>query len=442
MEFSETRYAITPDGVYLAYQVVGEGPVDLAWQSDYIDGSLDLGWEDLVSAWHRSLAGFSRLILHDRRGIGLSSRNVPPPNLETRVADLEVILDAVGSKRPVLAGWFETGAPNVLFAASHPERVHSIVWVEPMARCTWSPDYPWGQRPEDVEEEERVLALWGTAEYGRAFQVQQASLGNVFSDAEAANLARATRHACTPDVAKQLSDMWLETDVSDVLPAVQAPTLLLARGEPDAGEAEYVAARMPRAELMKMPGGAWGFEEIPLWMQEIRRFVGIEALATDLDRVLATVLFTDIVGSTERASALGDRAWKELLDRHHALVRQELERFRGKEIDTAGDGFLATFDGPARAVRCAQSIGAAVRSLGFEIRSGCHTGELELAGSDVRGIAVHIGARVAALAGPSEVFVSQTVKDLVAGSGLTFEDAGEHELKGVPDRWHLYRVVK
>jgi class 3 adenylate cyclase len=442
VEIPETRYAITPDGVYLAYQVVGEGPVDLIWQSEYVEGNVDMAWEDSwVSAWLRSLAGFSRLILHDRRSIGLSSRNVPPPNLETRVADLQVILDEVGSKRPVLAGWYETGAPNVLFAASHPEHVHSIVWLEPTARCTWAPDYPWGNRPEEVEEGERVLELWGTAEYGRAFQAQQASRGNVFSDTEAMFLAKAARHACTPDVAKQLSDMWLETDVGGVLPAVQAPALLLVHNELDPGESEFVAARMPRAELRRMPGGAWEIDEVPMWTEEIRRFVGVQTPATNLDRVLATVLFTDIVGSTERAAKVGDAAWKELLERHHATVRHEIDRWHGAEVDTAGDGFFATFDGPARAVRCAQAVAETVRSLGLEIRAGVHTGEVESIDSKVGGIAVVIGARVAGKAAPSEVLVSQTVKDLVAGSGLTFEDAGEHELKGVPDRWHLYRVV-
>jgi class 3 adenylate cyclase len=395
----------------------------------------------VYSAWFRSVAEFSRLILHDRRGVGLSSRNVPPPNLETRVADLRVILDTAGSKRPVLAGWFETGAPNVLFAASHPERVHSIVWQEPKAPCAWSPDYPWGLGPEDIDEEERVLALWGTAEYGRAFQAQQAARGNVFADAEAADLAKAARHACSPEVAKQLSDMWLETDVSAVLPAVQAPALLLAHGEAEAGEAEYVAARMPCAELRMMPGGAWDPDEAPMWTEEIRRFVGVEVPVAGLDRVLATVLFIDIVGSTELTARLGDTAWKELLADHHERARTEIERHRGTFVDSAGDGLFATFDGPARAVRCAQAIGAAVMPLGIQIRAGCHTGEVELSGTAARGIAVHVGSRVASLARPGEVLVSSTVKDLTAGSGLVFEDTGEHDLKGVLDRWHLYRVA-
>ena len=308
VEFSETRYAMTP--TVSISRIRSWARVRWTSRGSPTISTAPSTWDGRIlkhRCGHWSLAGFSRrLILHDRRGIGLSSRNVWLPNLETRVADLEVILDAVGSKRPVLAGWFESGAPNVLFAASHPQRVHSIVWVEPMARCTWSPDYPWGQRPEDVEEEERVLALWGTAEYGRAFQVQQASRGNVFSlDAEAANLARASRHACTPDVAKQLSDMWLETDVSDVLPAVQAPTLLLARGEP----------RCRRSRIRGRTHAASGTDEgcravrgasrrYRCGCRRSGRFVGIEALATDLDRVLLPVLFTDIVGSTERASAV------------------------------------------------------------------------------------------------------------------------------------------
>ena len=439
MELPDTRYAITPDGVYLAYQVAGRGSVDIAMQLEYA-GNIEDEWDEPLSM-NRSLAAFSRLILHDRRGVGLSSRNVPPPNLETRVADLEVVLDAAGSERTVLWGFLENGAPNVMFAAANPARVHSIVWLEPKARCTWAPDYPWGNGPEELEEEERVLALWGTAEYGRAFQQQQASRDNMISDAAVAAMAKAARHACTPDVAKALSDLWLETDISGVLPAVQVPALLLVHGERDTGEAEYVASLMPRAELKKMPGDAWEPDEMPRWAEEIRRFIGVESPTTGLDRVLTTVLFTDIVGSTERLTELGDSRWKGLLAAHDERTRREIARHGGRYIDSTGDGVLATFDGPARAVRCAQAIGSAVRDLGIQIRAGIHTGEVELDGDDVRGISVHIGARVAALGGASEVLVSQTVKDLTAGSGLSFKDRGEYELKGVPDRWHLYRVV-
>jgi class 3 adenylate cyclase/pimeloyl-ACP methyl ester carboxylesterase len=440
----ETKYAKTVDGVYLAYQVAGEGSVDLACQLEYV-GNVEDEWEEpLGAAWYRSLAGFSRLILHDRRGVGLSSRNVPPPNLETRAADLEVVLDAAGSERVALVGLFETGAPNVLFAASHPERVHSIVWIEPMARCTWAPDYPWGHPPEDLEAEQELLELWGTAEYGRAFAAEQAAGGNVFPDDQAAYVGKSTRHACTPDVAKQLARIWYETDVRGVLPAVQVPTLLLVHCEREGAvaEAEHIAALMPHAEVRKMPGEAWQVDEMPTWAEEVRAFIGAKRPTAGLDRVLAAVLFTDIVGSTQRLTEMGDAAWRSVLARHDERARAEIELHRGRYIDSTGDGLFATFDGPARAVLCAQAIGHAVADLGIRIRAGVHTGEVELEGDAVRGIAVHIGARVAALAGPSEVFVSQTVKDLVAGSGLIFDDAGEHELKGVPDRWHLYRVVK
>jgi class 3 adenylate cyclase len=367
----------------------------------------------------------------------------PPPNLETRVADLEVVLDAAGSGRVALGAFFESGAPNVLFAASHPERVHSIVWLEPMARCIWTPDYPWGYRPEEIEVERQLVELWGTPEYGKAFQAQQLTRGNVFSDAHAARVERSTRHACTPDVAKELARIWYETDVRGVLPAVQIPTLLLVHGEREkaVAEAEHVAGLMPQAEVRKMPGDAWDVDEMPTWAEEVRAFIGAKRPAVALDRVLAAVLITDIVGSTQRLTEIGDAAWRSTLASHDERARSEIASFGGRYVDSTGDGLLATFDGPARAVMCAQAIGHAVADLGMRIRAGVHTGEVELDGDAVRGIAVHIGARVAALAGPSEVFVSQTVKDLVAGSGLTFEDAGEHELKGVPDRWHLYRVV-
>jgi hypothetical protein len=256
------------------------------------------------------------------------------------------------------------------FAAVNPARVHSIVWLEPKARCTWAPDYPWGNGPEELEVEERVLALWGTAEYGHAFQQQQASRGNVLSDAAVAAMAKAARHACTPDVAKALSAMWLETDISAVLPAVQVPALLLAHGGRDSGEAEYVASLMPRAELKKMPGDAWEVDELPMWAEEIRRFIGVESPTIGLDRVLTTVLFTDIVGSTERLTEIGDGRWKGVLAAHDERARREIARYGGRYVDSTGDGFLATFDGPARAVRCAQAIGSAVRDLGIQIRAG------------------------------------------------------------------------
>jgi class 3 adenylate cyclase len=441
---SETRYAKTADGVHIAYQVVGDGPVDVVWQFDWV-GNVDLIWQHPeIGALLRGLASFARLILHDRRGTGLSSRNVQPPNLETRVADLRSVLDEVGSSRPVLAGVMEGGAPNVLFAASHPDRVRSIVWWAPTARSRWAPDYPWGAGPGYVESDLRSLESWGTVDYGRAFAETEATGGQSISEDRARATAMLSRHTATPDVALALSRIWYETDVRGVLPSVKAPTLLIVSEAiaESRQEADYVASLLPDARTHVLSGGPRGaLDEIPLALEEVRRFVGVELPAPDLDRILSTVLFTDIVGSTEIQVALGDHGWKELVERHHAIVREALERWRGVENDTAGDGFYATFDGPARAIRCAMDVAERVRDLGIEIRAGVHTGECEVIDTKCGGLAVTIGARVAGSAGASEVLVSQTVKDLVAGSGLAFEDAGEHELKGVPDRWHLYRVV-
>jgi class 3 adenylate cyclase/pimeloyl-ACP methyl ester carboxylesterase len=446
VDIADTRYAITPDGVYIAYQVLGDGPIDVVSQSDW-PGNIDVEREHPLSKiWFEEVAAFSRLILHDRRGLGLSSRNVALPNLETRVSDLLVVLDAVGSERPLLSGIFESGAPNALLAATNPERVHSMVWQEPSPRFAWAPDYPWGRTPADMEAELRDIELWGSHAYGRAFLRDEGSRGNVdnvMPDVEAAFMAKASRNACTPDVARSLAQIWYDTDVRGVLPAVQVPTLILASPgrKDDFARANYVASLIPGAELREIGGEAWTEDDMRSTAEEIRRFAGVERKPVELDTILSTVLFTDIVGSTEKLASLGDHGWKQLVERHHAVVRDVLGRWRGAENDTAGDGFYATFDGPARAIRCAQEITVRVGDLGIEIRAGVHTGECELINDKVGGITVSIGARVAALAGPSEVLISQTVKDLVAGSGLRFEDAGEHELKGVPDRWRLYRVA-
>lgn len=440
----DTHYAITPDGVHIAYQIIGDGPVDVVWQTDW-PGNIDIDHEaPLVRIWFEELASFSRIILHDRRGVGLSSRNVPLPNLETRVSDLLLVLDVVGSERPVLTGVLESGAPNALLAATRPDRVQSMVWVEPSPRCAWAPDYPWGDKPEDLEAELRDIGLWGTLAYGRAFVQHAASRDNEMPpDPTAARMAKATRNACTPDVARELARIWYETDVRGVLSAVQVPTLILAHPDREDAfdRARDVASQIPGAELQGIPGRAWSEEAVRSIAEKVRRFIGVERTPTELDAVLSTVLFTDIVGSTQKQASLGDHRWKQLIERHHTLVRGALERWRGVEIDNAGDGFYAIFDGPARAIRCAQDVSSRVRDLGIEIRAGIHTGECKVINEKVGGIAVTIGARVAALAGPSEVLVSRTVKDLVAGSGFTFHDAGLHELKGIPDRWHLYRAL-
>jgi len=441
VENPETDYAITPDGIYLAYQTLGTGPPDLVWQPDW-PGNIDFEWEEFdgVSIL-RDWAGFSRVITHDQRGIGLSSRNVPLPDLETRAADLRLVLDAVGADRVVLCGIYNSGGVHILFAATYPERVRSLVWIEPGARTLPTPDYSWGATEEYRESEQAVLELWGTSRYGRAHIEHEWSSGNLLPDAMAELAARASRNACTPDVAKRMAEIWYDIDVRAVLPAVRCPTLLLQREHGDQEEVTYIASLMPNAEVRSLPPGAWTGEHLNVQTQEIRRFIGIEPPAPALDSVLASVLFTDIVGSTAKQASLGDAGWKALLERHHAAVRREIGRWHGSEVDTAGDGFYATFDGPARAVRCALDIGASVRDLGLEIRAGVHVGECTVIDGKIGGLPVTIGARVAALAGPSEVLVSQTVKDLVPGSGLAFESAGEHELKGVPDSWNLYRVM-
>jgi len=440
VEIRDTRYAKTPDGVYIAYQTVGEGP-DFVWQFDHT-GDVDLMWEQpSYHAFWRGLSGSFRVILHDRRGTGLSSRNVPPPNLETRVSDLRVVLDEIGAERPVLAGGAEGGTPNVLFAATNPERVRALVWFDPLPRVV-TPDFRWGVKPDYEGREERALELWGTNAYGEAWADTEATGGSTEYEQDARVIGMLSRHTTTPDVARELFRIWHETDVQGVLHSVQVPTLLLGRTmyPEDVAQAEHVATLMPDAVVAPVVGDYVPEDMEPI-LDTIREFLGVTRPPPELGTVLSTVLFTDIVGSTERQAGLGDRAWRDLVLRHHAIVREGLERWRGVENGTAGDGFYATFDGPARAIRCAEEVVEAVRTLGIEIRAGVHTGECELIEGKPGGLTVSIGARVAARAGASEVLVSQTVKDLVAGSGLTFEDAGEHELKGVPDRWRLYRVV-
>jgi class 3 adenylate cyclase len=305
----------------------------------------------------------------------------------------------------------------------------------------WTPDYPWGVKPEYVELDQRALEQWGTAAYGRAFIETEAAEEHEIPDVEEGMIGLLSRHTTTPDVARELARIWYETDIRDVLRAVRVPTLLVGYEEDEASleEAEYIASIMPEATLRVLPGSE-STAASSLVAEATREFLGADA-PVDLDTVLSTILFTDIVGSTARQAALGDRAWKELIERHHEIVRRALTRWHGVENDTAGDGFYATFDGPARAIRCGLEITERVRELGVEVRAGVHTGECEIVDGKHAGITVSIGARVASNAGASEVLVSQTVKDLVAGSGLAFDDAGEHELKGVPDRWRLYRVT-
>ncbi len=438
-EQPETRYAKSGD-VNIAYQVTGGGPFDLVLVAGFIS-HLEYDWEDPGSrAFFERLTSFSRLIRFDKRGTGLSDRPGGLPDLETRMGDVRAVTDAAGSERAALFGYSEGGPMSCLFAATYPERTSALVLYGTYAkRRDPDDDYPWAPtREERLAYADEIERAWGS----------EADMARMAPGADPAMQrwwATRARAAASPGAARALILMNSEIDVRAVLPSIRVPTLVLHRsGDRDSRPAEgrYIAERIPGARFVELPGD----DHIP-WIDadqivdEVQEFLTGVRPAPEPDRVLATVLFTDIVGSTERAAALGDRRWRELLREHHALVRRELERFRGLEVDTAGDGFLATFDGPARAVRCARALVAALAESGIEIRAGLHTGECELLGDKVAGIAVHIGARVAALAEPGEVLVSSTVKDLVAGSGIEFEERGEHELKGVPGAWRLYAVA-
>jgi pimeloyl-ACP methyl ester carboxylesterase len=442
---AETRYAKSGD-VNIAYQVVGDGPLDLVLVHGWVQ-SFDAGWEiEPIERFYRRLASFSRLILFDKRGTGLSDRVSPDdlPTLETRMDDMRAVMDEVGVKRAAVVGHSEGASMCALFAATYPERTRALVMIGGAARTRWAPDYPIGATDEEIDAlVQSILDGWGT-EVIRSLLEQ---LAPSVADDEALVQAhtRAAIRAASPAAAAALTRMSSMIDVRHVLPAIRVPTLVLHRSDEVLAEASrYVGAQIPGARVVEFPGAdhmPWlGDQDPPL--DEIEEFLTGVRPHPSLDRVLATVLFTDIVGSTELAADLGDRRWRDLLEQHNTVVRRELARFRGRELNTAGDGFLATFDGPARAVACAVSIRDAARALGLQIRFGLHTGELELVGSDIRGIAVHTGARVAALAGAGEVLASSTVRDLVAGSGLLFEDRGSYELKGVPGEWRLYAVAQ
>jgi pimeloyl-ACP methyl ester carboxylesterase/class 3 adenylate cyclase len=442
----ETRYAKS-GGVSIAYQVLGDGPFDIVYVPGFVS-HVELRWN--VRSFGDSLAdlaSFSRLILFDKRGTGMSDPVGGAPTLETRMDDLRAVMDAAGSRRAAVIGVSEGAPMSALFGATYPGRTAALVLRSGFARTMWAPDYPWGrtdpQYQRDLQNQLRIFAS-----RDEAVAVVRSLADWAPEDVPA--IVDYLRWCASPGAWEALLAMNQEIDVRHVLPAIRVPTLMV-HGTDDATvpieAARWMATRVPGAQLVESPGGGhlqFG-RDWPFVNAEIRRFLTDvwEAGAWDEaepDRVLATILFTDIVGSSERAADLGDRAWRELLDRHHASVRRELLRFRGQEVDTAGDGFLATFDGPARAIRCACSIVGAVRELGLDVRVGLHTGECELADGRIAGIAVHTGARVAALAAAGEVLVSHTVRDLVAGSGLRFEDRGSHELKGIRGEWRLYRV--
>jgi pimeloyl-ACP methyl ester carboxylesterase/class 3 adenylate cyclase len=444
---AETRYARSGD-VSIAYQVTGDGPFDVVFVPGFLS-HVELAWDvPAMAAYNRRLASFCRLIRFDKRGTGMSDRVSGVPTLETRMDDVRAVMDATGCERAALIGLSEGGPMSILFAATYPERAWALALCGTFARVRWAPDYPIGASDEEARrDDEEIEQRWGEPDAAIALAREVAPES---SDDELQAFATMIRQSASPGAALALNRMNDEIDVRDVLPAIRVPTLVLNReGEHPfirQGSA-YLAQHIAGARYVELPGSSHApfAGDSESYVRAIEGFLqeawAEEALAEpEPDRVLATILFTDIVGSTAKAVELGDARWRELLEQHHATVRRLLLRHRGTELDTAGDGFFASFDGPARGIRCARAITESVRDLGIEVRAGLHTGECERMNSKVGGIAVHIGARVAAEAGPGEVVVSSTVKDLVAGSGIAFHDRGAAELKGVPGEWRLFAV--
>lgn len=454
MRAPEVKYAKSGD-VNIAYSVVGDGPFDVVFVVGWVISTLDLAWDGPPAQFFERLSSSCRLILFDKRGTGLSDRVQGIPNLETRMDDVRAVMDAAGSKRAALFGVSEGGFMTSLFAATYPERTAAVVLYGTGATYLKQDDYPWASTRDQYEKfMSRREMHWGdTAFFDELLEHFAPSLAGTVSDETRQWWYRYLRTSVSPGAAAALTRMNKELDTRRVLPTIRVPTLVLhVEGDQvfELAEGSYIADHIPGAELTIIPGQdhAWFAPAVrDLAIAEAERFLTDlwergEWEDVEADRVLATVLFTDIVDSTSRAAELGDRAWSEILTEHHTRVRRQLARFRGREIDTAGDGFFASFDGPARAIRCAQSITESVDGLGIAVRCGLHTGECEQIDGKMGGIAVHIGARVAGQAGSGEVVVSSTVKDLVAGSGISFSERGVSELKGLPGQWALYSVER
>jgi class 3 adenylate cyclase len=435
----KTRYARSGDA-RIAYQVIGDGPFDLILVPGFVS-NVQYVWEmPGVAAILERIASYARLITWDKRGTGLSDPVVGLPPLEERMDDMLAVLDAAGSEQAALFGVSEGGPLSVLFTATHPRRVSALAMYGAAPRIAWAPDYPWGLPPEIYSEgtREALLEGWGNG-----------VLLDVFAPSYAADESvrelwgTFQRLGASPSMGVATLEALMRIDVRDILSSIQVPTLLLHRSEDRAIRVEgsrLMADQIPNAKYVELEGEdhLWFLGDVDAIFDELQEFLTGARRNAAVDRMLATVLFTDIVDSTRRVAELGDRRWRELLREHDALVRRELERFRGREVKTVGDGFLATFDGPARAVTGAAAIRDAVQPLGIEVRAGLHTGECEIIGEDIAGVAVNIAARISDLAGPGEVLVSRTVTDLVYGSGIEFEDRGQAELKGIPETWQLF----
>ena len=436
----DVRYARSGN-VSIAYRVVGEGERDLVFVHGSAGNLEAEAQTPHFMKFDERLSRFSRLIKFDRRGTGLSDRVRETPSLETRMDDVRAVLDVVGAHRAALFGTFEAAAICMLFAASYPERTSGLVLYNPVAKGAWAPDYPWAMTADELRRQLAYLEeWWGTPEF--VDQLVREVAPTRGDDAEfKSHLLSNLRLGASPSAAQAIARMATEIDIRDVLPTIRVPALILAMPA-TRDEARFIADRIPDARVFEVAGpdfmvGLLGDDAY----DEVERFVRGLDVETEPETVLATVLFTDIADSTRKVAELGDRAWAELVSRHHSLVRRHLDTFGGTEIDTAGDGFFASFEGPLRAIRCGRAISESVRSLCVEVRAGLHTGECERIDGKVGGLAVNIGARVAAAASPGELLVSSTVKDLVAGSAVVFEDRGTHELKGVPGEWRLYAVT-
>jgi class 3 adenylate cyclase/alpha-beta hydrolase superfamily lysophospholipase len=435
-----TRYARSGD-VNIAYQVIdGDGPLDVVFVHGFVGNMETQAEEPRHEAWFQRLASLGRVIRFDRRGTGLSDRVREVPTLEARMDDLRAVMDAVASRRAALFATFEAASMAIVYAATYPERIAALVLYNPIAKGVRSPDYPWGQASEAEWEStiDDVSNRWGTREYAAEFLQEMGP--SIAGDPEMVEwIGRVQRLGASPGAAEVILRMAMTTDVRDVLSSIRVPTLVLYRAF-RRGEATFVAERIPNARAVEIGGSDTMYWLADGLADEIVAFLeGITAEAAP-DTVLATILFTDIVDSSKKAVELGDRAWADLVQRHHAVVRAQLDRFHGRELDTAGDGFFAAFDGPIRAIHCATAIRGAVGDLGLDVRAGLHAGECEVVGEKLGGFAVIVGARVVAVAGPGEILVSSTVKDLVAGSGIEFEERGATTLKGLPDEWRLFAV--